>query len=198
MARHWPHLDWIDRAYRPVVHIGICRAGVVHSFQSGPLRRGQNEALDSLERRIEEGDAAWAVELRCRGTLMCRVETSRNARQEIVWEDRDVAGDVLVTPGVLALREFSLRPQTGSACSAAAEAGPKSGKRATSSAGRAGLPLLAVPDPSFPTARCPVRGGGAFWPKRSGAAGAGGLQKPPPATCSVPTTKPGSVWRARR
>ncbi len=69
--------------------------------------------LDALERRIKEGDAAWAVELRCRETLMCRVETSRDARQEVVWDGRDIAGDVLVTPGVLAVREFPLRREAG-------------------------------------------------------------------------------------
>ncbi len=113
MARDWPHLDWIACAYRPAVHIGVCRAGVVHSLHGGTVCSQRSGMLDALERRIKEGDAAWAVELRCRETLMCRVETSRDARQEVVWDGRDIAGDVLVTPGVLAVREFPLRREAG-------------------------------------------------------------------------------------
>ncbi len=91
-------LDWPDARYRPDVQVGVRRATVEHKLTGA----------DPLNRLLEEGKAAWAVELRCPKTLMARIETSADAQQIAGWEHEEVHGDIHVIPGVIALRALSL------------------------------------------------------------------------------------------
>lgn len=63
--------DWSSASYDPDVSVSTNRATVQH----------QMDGASALRRLIEDGLAAWAVELRCPKTLMARVETSSADRQ---------------------------------------------------------------------------------------------------------------------
>lgn len=90
--------DWSNASYDPDVSVGSNRATVQHKIDGAP-------ALRSL---IEDGLAAWAVELRCPKTLMARVETSSADRQVVSWSSDDVDDAVWIVPGLIALAPLTL------------------------------------------------------------------------------------------
>ncbi len=109
------HLDRLAESYAPEVRIGICRASVRHSLPADGL----------LARLIEERRAAWAVEVKCPKTLMSRVDTSLEVRQEVEWKVGDVDGDVCLTPGVVSLRGSAMQGSATSGYSALSGSPPK-------------------------------------------------------------------------
>lgn len=90
--------DWPSASYDPDVSVGSNRATVQHQLDGAP----------ALRRLIEDGVAAWAVELRCPKTLMARVETSSADRQVVYWSPDNVDDVVYIVPGMIALRPASL------------------------------------------------------------------------------------------
>ena len=95
-------LDWKSAEYRVDVEASAVGAVVSHELHQAP------ELLAS----IENGDAAYAVEIRCPRTLLARTHESQESRQEVAWLEGDVDGQIYLFPGVLALEEISL-PTTG-------------------------------------------------------------------------------------
>lgn len=91
-------MDWTEAAYQTEVEAGASQAKVLHRLSKAPV----------LERLIDNGDAAWAVEMRCPKTLMAKIETSSNARQVVRWDPEDVDDEVFVMPGLVAVRDCSL------------------------------------------------------------------------------------------
>lgn len=81
--------------YRPALRFDARGATVAHELQGAP----------PLTRLIDQGRAAWAVELHCSKTLMTRVETTNEPRQRVEWNADDVDGPVCLVPGVVALDE---------------------------------------------------------------------------------------------
>lgn len=90
--------DWSSASYAPDVSVGINHATVQHQMDEAP----------ALRRLIEDGLAAWAVELRCPKTLMARVETSSADRQDVRWSPDEVDDTVFLVPGLIALTRLSL------------------------------------------------------------------------------------------
>lgn len=80
-------------AYRPTLRFDARGATVSHELQGAP----------KLARLIEEGRAAWAVEVRCPKTLMARVETGNEPSQRVEWCSDDVDETVFLVPGVVVL-----------------------------------------------------------------------------------------------
>ena len=95
--------DLASTAYRPVLRFDAHGATITHKL-SGPA---------TLIRLIDEGRAAWAVELRCPKTLMARVETGNEPKQRVEWKCDDVDGAVFLVPGVVALDEPSPQEAKG-------------------------------------------------------------------------------------
>lgn len=77
---------------------GSGRAKVEHRLENAP----------TLRKLIDNGAAAWAVELRCPKTLMARVDTSPGQAQVVRWSRDEVDDPVYIVPGVIALRELFL------------------------------------------------------------------------------------------
>ena len=90
--------DWSSASYDPDVSVSTNRATVQH----------QMDGASALRRLIEDGLAAWAVELRCPKTLMARVETSSADRQLVSWSSEEVDDVVWIVPGLIALTSLSL------------------------------------------------------------------------------------------
>ena len=90
--------DWSSASYDPDVSVSANRATVQH----------QMDGASALRRLIEDGLAAWAVELRCPKTLMARVETSFADRQVVSWSSEEVDDVVWIVPGLIALTSLSL------------------------------------------------------------------------------------------
>lgn len=90
--------DWSSANYAPDVSVGTNHATVHHQMDEAP----------ALRRLIEDGLAAWAVELRCPKTLMARVETSSADRQDVRWSPDEVDDTVFLIPGLIALTRLSL------------------------------------------------------------------------------------------
>ena len=80
-------------AYWPTLRFDARGATVTHELQGAP----------TLARLIEEGRAAWAVEVRCPKTLMARVETGNEPSQRVEWRSDDVDETVFLVPGVVVL-----------------------------------------------------------------------------------------------
>ncbi len=92
-------MDWVEAAYETEVEARTGQATVVHRLSKAPV----------LEQLIEDGDAAWATEVRCPKTLMAKIQTSAEARQIVKWDLEDVDHEVFVMPGLVAVRDFSMR-----------------------------------------------------------------------------------------
>lgn len=92
-------MDWVEAAYETEVEARTGQATVVHRLSRAPV----------LEQLIEDGDVAWATEVRCPKTLMAKIQTSAEARQIVKWDLEDVDHEVFVMPGLLAVRDFSMR-----------------------------------------------------------------------------------------
>lgn len=92
--------DWSEASYAPEVSVGRNSATVRHRLTGAP----------ALHKLIEDGTAAWAVELRCPKTLMARVETSTspNDPQVVSWSPDEVDDMVYIVPGLVALTPLSL------------------------------------------------------------------------------------------
>lgn len=92
--------DWLDASYAPEVSVGRNSATVRHRLIGAP----------ALHKLIEDGTAAWAVELRCPKTLMARVETSTSTDdpQVVSWAPDEVDDMVYIVPGLIARMHFSL------------------------------------------------------------------------------------------
>lgn len=93
-------LDWPDATYRTDVTVS---AGVGHATVRH-LLSGTRE----LRRLIDEGSAAWAVELRCPKTLMARTVTSTDDLTTVRWETSDVDGEIFLVPGLVTIEEATL------------------------------------------------------------------------------------------
>ena len=89
-------LDWPNTAYAPKVGLGTRTARIEHHV----------EGTDLIGDLVSQGDAVWAVELRCPKTLMARTATSRVADHTIRWDDDDIDGPAWLIPGVLATTEI--------------------------------------------------------------------------------------------
>lgn len=95
--------DWRGAEYNPEVRLMPPKATVVHTLRQAP----------TLERLVREGLAQWATELRCPKTLFASVELSTGSpttTQTVRWEPEDVDEDLFLIPGLLALKDFDLRP----------------------------------------------------------------------------------------
>lgn len=92
-------LDWPDAAYYAEVRIGDSFARVTHHLEGA-------EALSEL---VAQGDAVWAVELRCPKTLLARTTTGQVSEQTVQWNDSEIDGVAWLLPGLLATASTRLR-----------------------------------------------------------------------------------------
>ena len=93
--------DWCRAEYAPAVRVEPTRALVEHRLRGAP----------TLERLVADGRAQWATELRCPKTLYSRVDLAHDEEQEVAWAADNVDGEMFVIPGLLATKDFRLRPE---------------------------------------------------------------------------------------
>ena len=91
-------LDWPQATYEVKVNLRGKRAVVEHKCEGAP-------ALGAL---LDDGAAQWVTELRCPRTLFSRQTRSDARVQRVDWGGEDVAGDVFLIPGVVAVVDLEL------------------------------------------------------------------------------------------
>lgn len=93
-------MDWLAAAYRTAISIGVGSAEVSNSL----------DGAESLSDLINDGRAAWAVELRCPRTLMGQVYTSMTSTFTVSWDTSSVTARVFLRPGLVATEDVVLLP----------------------------------------------------------------------------------------
>lgn len=91
-------LDWPDAGYRVEVKVTASSAVVEHTLLAAP----------ALSRLIEDGNAEWAVELRCPKTLFSTMTYHNQATANVHWDATDVDGEMYLLPGLVSVRAFEL------------------------------------------------------------------------------------------
>ncbi len=87
-------IDWTSAQYQAEITISGQSAIAKNALQDAPQ-------LDAL---IVQGDAQWAVDMRCPRTLFASIARSNDSEVRCAWRQTDVAGELFLTPGLIATR----------------------------------------------------------------------------------------------
>lgn len=96
-------LDWSEARYSVEVALRRRGATVEHRLADAA----------GLQALIDDGCAEWVTELRCPRTLLSRHTTGVPPRQAVTWSEDEVAGDVYLVPGLVAVRDARLPDSIG-------------------------------------------------------------------------------------
>ncbi len=96
-------LDWSEARYSVEVTLRRRGAAVNHRLADAA----------GLQALIDGGCAEWATEVRCPRTLLSRHTTDVSPQQDVTWSEHEVAGDVYLVPGLVAVRDARLPDSLG-------------------------------------------------------------------------------------
>ena len=88
-------MDWAEARYAVTVTLRTGGAVIEHHL----------EDASDLQRLIDDGAAEWVTELRCPRTLLSRQQNSTSTRQQVTWNQDEIAGDIYLMPGLVAVRD---------------------------------------------------------------------------------------------
>ena len=91
-------MDWKHARYRTTVRVKAGGAEVTNKLLEAP----------ELEELVDQGRAAWAVEVRCPKTLYAHTYQHATSMFELSWRPSDVDGQLFLRPGLIATCELSL------------------------------------------------------------------------------------------
>ena len=91
-------MDWKRARYRTTVRVKAGGASVDNELHDAP----------ELEELVDQGQAAWAVEVRCPKTLYAHTHQRATSAFELSWSPSDVDGQLFLRPGLIATCDVSL------------------------------------------------------------------------------------------